>query len=92
MGFPGRIDGGRGMGRGRGSGRGAGRGRGAGKTRPITQRIRDIKRLLNKPDLDQTIRVCQERILKALELEKAEKGLGEVERKHQEVYKRIKFL
>ena len=49
---------------------GAGKKKGGKKSKPLPQQIRDVRRLLAKPDIAATVRVAMERQLAALLLRK----------------------
>eukprot|EP00041_Stephanoeca_diplocostata_P008705 m.128748 g.128748 ORF g.128748 m.128748 type:complete len:305 (+) comp17443_c1_seq1:141-1055(+) len=71
---------------------GTGVGKKKAKAKSIPKRIRDIRRLLNKPDLAADIRVAQERILASLEEQRSGNKNVMKEKKHQERYRKIKFI
>lgn len=62
------------------------------KTVPISKRIRDVTRLLNKPDLDTAVKAAQEKKLAALTDELEQRKRVALERKYASRYHKIRFF
>lgn len=59
---------------------------------PVSKRIRDVKRLLNKPDLDAAVKVASEKKLVALLEEFEQRKRAELERKYAVKYHKVRFF
>eukprot|EP00045_Choanoeca_perplexa_P003066 m.28486 g.28486 ORF g.28486 m.28486 type:complete len:269 (+) comp11845_c0_seq4:74-880(+) len=62
------------------------------KNKSTRSKIRDVQRLLRKEDLPETMRVSQERALKALTQQLGDEQQSHRERKMQAKYKMVKFM
>lgn len=62
------------------------------KSKSIRQKIRDVRRLLQQPDIPATVRVAQERMLDLLQQSLKEKAGEDRERKMVKKYKMVKFF
>lgn len=62
------------------------------KSKSLRQKIRDVRRLLQQPDIPATVRVAQERMLELLQQSVKEKAEEDKERKLAKKYKMVKFF